>query len=689
MLHDVPNDIHQAVLELGIQSVGDFRYMWSSSQDCYRELEQKTGRALQGHEAMAIAVAWTNARRASLKQIEALGVEVAQVRNSSVGVPTRRAETPVPSQPSEASAKLRRLVPSGVPAERAPILVAAAASDAHAKEDATKLSKLDQLFHLVLDNVLNLEELGVTAAQLQDPMELQRLKDTTMAGASRLSSQRLGALASALRRWLRFCAARDVNHRQPTPLLLADFLREVSAGGPTAAASMHASLKWYAATFGAQFPMDHWATKHFRFHAVHHTGRQAPELEPWEFVNLLLLMKKSQGTHRVLVAQMLMAALGCIRFEHLQRSKFVKTHGPSLEFQCAQGKARKKGARPGYTWGLPHATLDGQGVTQTLLDFYANEFPQSSGFLLPAVSLNPEEFWEVTEHTGLIVNKPMSRGRFLELLRGALYQIGVEFTNAQAAGFNRLRRFIPTIANILELPDLDLQAVGNWTEIPAGGGRDPSAGKPRALMSMGVHYAGSKLLRSLQVKQRCVNRFMNLFYKKRRELALTEDGMLCRDAWLWPEFTAAHKLIPEDTSALEAEAKEAIEVAPGALPVEEEVPAGSGLPSAEQSSSSSEDLSSSASDVSAEGDDLCGVPADEDAADDLPWFVQGKKTHLVREEMEGRLTPWCRDFPFVQEPQSRGRGCAGTSRASFCERCLSRMPRGLYQSLAEYNSWAI
>ena len=369
-------------------------------------------------------------------------------------------------------------------------------------------------------------------------------------------------------------------------------------------------------------------------------------------------MKKSQGTHRVLVAQMLMAALGCIRFEHLQRSKFVKAHGPSLEFHCAQGKARKKGARPGYDWGLPHATLDGQGVTQILLDFYSNEFPPSSGFLLPAVSLNPEEFWEVTEHTGLIVNKPMSRGRFLELLRGALYQVGVEFTNAQAAGFNRLRRFIPTIANILELPDLDLQAVGNWTEIPAGGGRDPSAGKARALMSMGVHYAGSKLLRSLQVKQRCVNRLMNLFHKKRRELALTEDGLLCRDAWLWPEVAAAHKLIPEDLIAFEAEAKEAIEVAPGTLPVEEEVPAGSGLPSAERSSSSSEDLSSS-------GEDLCGVPADEEAADDIPWFVQGKKTHLVREEMEGRLTPWCRDFPYAQEHQSRGRGCAGTSRAVF------------------------
>ena len=690
VLHDLPNDIHQAVLALGVTSVGDFRYMWSSAQECYSELERKVGRQLPGHEAMAIAVAWTNARRASIKQTDALSLEIAQVRNSSVGVPTRGFEAPASQETSsEPASKMRRLVPSGVPAERAPLLTAAVSSDVFAKEDATKAAKLDQLFNLVLEHVLNLEELGVSQAQLQDPMELQRLKSTTMAGASRLSSQRLSALASALRRWLRFCAAREADHRQPSPLLLADFLREVSAGGPTAAASMHASLKWYAASFGAHFPMDHWATKHFRFHAVHHTGRQAPELEPWEFTNLLLLMKRSQGTHRVLVAMMLMAALGCIRFEHLQRSKFVTTHGPSLEFQCAQGKARKKGARPGYNWGLPHATLDGQGVTQTLLDFYANEFPQSSGFLIPAVSLNPEEFWEVTEHTGLIVNKAMSRARFLELLRGALYQIGVEFTNAQAAGYNRLRRFIPTVANILELPDLDLQAVGNWTEIPAGGGRDPSAGKPRALLSMGVHYAGSKVLRSLQVKQRCVNRFMNLFHRKRRELALTEDGFLCRDAWLWPELAAAHKLVPEDTTAIEKELSEAIEVAPGALPVEEEVPAGSGLPTTETSSSSSEDDSSSASDVSAEGGDLDGVMADEMAAEEILWFIQGKKTHLIREEMEGRPTPWCRDFPFVQEPQSRGRGCSGTNRSSFCERCLSRMPRGLYMALAEYNSWVI
>eukprot|EP00435_Cladocopium_sp_Y103_P000858 s5581_g1.t1 len=614
-------------------SVDDFRYLWSSSQACFEELEHRVGRKLEHQEAMKVAVAWTNARRESVRHAEALGRSVAQERNSSVGVPTRSAPpTPAASKLPEPAAKLRRLVSSGVPAAAAPLLIEAVTHDPHAKEDAYKLSKLDTLFQLVVEHVVDLAELGVTTAQLADPGERQKFKETLMAGASRLSGQRIGALCSALRRWLRFCVAREVAPKAPTPLLLAEFLRDVSAGGPTAASSMHASLKWFAATFGAGFPMDHWATKHFRFHAVHHTGRQMPELQPWELVNLVYLMKRSHGTHGVLVAQMLMAAIGCIRFEHLQRSTFVTAHGPSLEFSCSQGKARKQGARPGYHWGLPHLTLDGQGVTQVLRDFYANEFPADSTFLLPAVALDPEEFWEVTEHTAFVTNRAMSRSRFLELLRGALFQIGVEFSQAQASGFNRLRRFLPTMANIMELPDLDLQALGNWCEIPAGGGRDPACRKGHAANLMGVHYAGSRVLRSLQVKQRCVNRFLALFQKKRRELAITDDGYLCRDSWLWPELAASHKLIPE--------------------------PSGAG---------SSEDDSSSASDVSAEGEDIAGLLPDDTAVEDLPWFRQGKKLHVVRETVEDRPTPWCRDFPFVQEAQERGRGFAGTARTAFCE----------------------
>ena len=106
------------------------------------------------------------------------------------------------------------------------------------------------------------------------------------------------------------------------------------------------------------------------------------------------------------------------------------------------------------------------------------------------------------------------------------------------------------------------------------------------------------------------------------------------------------------------------------------------------SSPVSSSTSSSASDISAEGVDLVGVLADQTAVEDMSWLQQGKKIHLIREEAEGeRPLPWCRDKPFVQEPQGRGRGFTQSVQSAFCQRCLARMPRGLYVALADYHGW--
>ena len=54
-----------------------------------------------------------------------------------------------------------------------------------------------------------------------------------MSAASRLSVHRLGMLVSSYRRWLRFCAAVDADHRNPSSLQLASFLKKITEGGPT------------------------------------------------------------------------------------------------------------------------------------------------------------------------------------------------------------------------------------------------------------------------------------------------------------------------------------------------------------------------------------------------------------------------------------------------------------------------
>ena len=62
-------------------------------------------------------------------------------------------------------------------------------------------------------------------------------------------------------------------------------------------------------------------------------------------------------------------------------------------------------------------------------------------------------------------------------------------------------------------------------------------------MPMEVHYAGSRVLRSLQVKQRCVDRLFALYQKKRQKLAMTAEEFLCRDTWQWAEVAALHQAL--------------------------------------------------------------------------------------------------------------------------------------------------
>ena len=189
------------------------------------------------------------------------------------------------------------------------------------------------------------------------------------------------------------------------------------------------------------------------------------------------------------------AATSCIRFEHFQRSSFVGEADTFLIFKCSQGKARRQGTRPPYEWAMPELAFRGASLLKIVKDFVLHEALPDVGFLWPAVALQADELWQVTETTPWIVTKKMSRGRFLELMRGTLMDIGVDPAQAQVAGFNRLRRFLPTLGQICRLDPQDQQSLGSWVEVPSAGGPTPQR-KSRATWSMGVHYAGQKVVHS-------------------------------------------------------------------------------------------------------------------------------------------------------------------------------------------------
>eukprot|EP00435_Cladocopium_sp_Y103_P025477 s1719_g6.t1 len=551
------------------------------------------------------------------------------------------------------------------------------------------MGKLDAFFQLLLEDVLDLNAMGTTLQQLQDPGSLQLLKEMVMAKPSQLSTERIGALMAAYRRWKRFAVAKGYPMRSPTALQLAEFFQVVSKGGPTAASSAWQSLQWYKANVGVDFPMQHWLVTPYKFIPASHNATQALELEPWELVNLMLFTKRQLGTNLILACFVLQAALSCIRFEHVQRSRPLSETRHAALYRCAQGKRRVRGSRPGYVWATPALEFQGFSLLKVLVEFYKHECLSDVPFLWPQVQLEASDLWEIHQATPFLVSKKMSRSRFLEIFRGMLHQAGAPHEQSAAAGFNRLRRFLPTLGNVLRLEPPEMQAVGSWVEIPAGGGPSPQT-KSRAVWLMGRHYSGGQAERSAAVKVALMERFWQLFRRKQGDLAITHDHLLPRGSWSWQELAAANDQMPplefKLPQVMDVEVADPAGLAETEAPPQPEAPLDEGTIHDDDSSSTT---SSSASDESARGSDLDGVvPLDE--LDNLQWIKQGSKVHVVKGlDDAGRPVPWCRDLAFAQDAKASCQGFSTSARQNFCQRCIARMPRGVYSALAAQCGWVL
>eukprot|EP00435_Cladocopium_sp_Y103_P032169 s3721_g8.t1 len=669
--------------------------LWPTGSALVAEYEEKFGR-LDAQQSFSLHAFWTMISGRSHQDSKRATDAVIRTRQSTVFLHP----APEPGEPFKPKIlSYKQMVTTGAtPAP--PVMSQAADHDPHAREVALKEKKVNALFHILLEDVLDLAELGLSVEQIQDPGVVQQLKETVMAQPSQLSAVRLGALASSFRRWRRFATARQVSVRSPTPLHLAEFFREASRGGPTAAAALWQSLRWFEDKMGLKLGLQHFLVKPFQFLPADYSAVQQPELQPWEFVNLVLWARMQRGTNLMILAFIIQTAASCVRFEHIQRSTWSANHDGWTEFWCRKGKKRVRGARPGYSWCTPEVSFQGFSLLKILRDFLSHEALPGMAFLWPSLQLQADDFFDLTEATPFLVNKPLSRSRFLELLRGALIQIGLPPPEATAAGFNRLRRFLPTLANCVGLEGQDLQAVGSWVEIPAGGGPTPRV-KSRACWLMGRHYGGNQCHQSALVKQALLGRFWAIFRRKLGELATTEAKLLPRNSWTWEEFTATNASMEPlvlgpisppgpPTAQVVIDAESTLDPSFNGAEGDDDEPTEQA--SIHDSDSDFDDAtsttSSSASDVSGTGEDLEGIPPLDEVVDGMHWFRQGSKTHLVKAKDDShRAIPWCRDVSFTQDPRATGVGFGTCTKASFCSRCLARLPRGAYTAIADLCGW--
>ena len=284
------------------------------------------------------------------------------------------------------------------------------------------------------------------------------------------------------------------------------------------------------------------------------------------------------------------------------------------------------------------------------------------------------------------LGKKMSRGRFLELYRGALLQCGLDTHSARGASYNRLRPFMPRLGQVLDLGDADAAAVCRAGDVAAT--TSPAAPAEGPL-------AGRKVFHSAVVKTCLLQRFLTLWETHRQHVTLTSEGLLPVDSWSWRELQALHQATPWPDEVPDLDAAITDVASQDAAPVASEPPGDSGAPGTEPAAEPDvtsgvvDDASSSASDLSVDAVDLLGILPDPTAALEVQWFQQGSVTHVVNVMTAGGSpVPLCRDLPFAHDPASQGVGFVRGGLECTCKRCLSRMPRGLYLSLAEHYGWS-
>ena len=645
----LPSEPAAKIGRLGLSDVVDVAFYWRSLDEALIDLAPQ-----DDDEACACEMFYRRCRQASQRE---QGLRAGEITLDRQSMFAKRPSSAPSDSAGGRSAKAPRLLWSTLPAGSAVGIPTLTSPKSSAKPiDEVRSRNVAEFFSTLRTSVLDLRQLGFDRVNWDDLNQAGQARAMIMKATEHLSLSRLNTLHRCLRRWLQYSTSHGIPAFNPAPAHFAAFLQGVSEGGPTAACSVYQALRWIVLNMGACLPTEHVLIRPFRLHSPGHVSRQAEELQPWEFLNILELTRDLQGSPRVLACLVIMSAVSCIRFAHLQRSTFVRATPDFLEFLCRKGKSRRQGSRQPYSWAMPQVVWGDLDVTAILRDFFTSSLPSSAGFLLPALALQCEDLWQIHDLTAFRIDRKMSRSRFLELFRGLLIRAGLPFEKASRAGYNRLRRFLPTGAKVCALSPHEAQAVGSWVELPEGAlSSGSSASRPQKLMS--DHYAGEKVSSSAAIKLRILRAVFRTVQAKRIQLVMT-DRLLQPGCILW-EHIQPSAALPSSPQGGASAPK---------------------LPDSGSSGSQSDDGSSDTSVASS----CCSSNqlVNEGDADEIEWFSQRARRHVVREVVDGRLVPWCREEAFRQDPVAKGVGLSQRG-SPFCHKCLARMPEALRRCILE------
>ena len=450
----------------------------------------------------------------------------------------------------------------------------------------------------------------------------------------------ISARISTLRRFAQFLAEKFPSAQVLSPPLeaLYAFLKQVDAGGPTASQAVFHKLQWWKQQVGIPFQLEDALVAVWNRCGEAHQVQQRVPLSFPAFRKLCELAQGAFTNLAVFASFALLPLMACLRFAHMQRSADFKLDGRMFRATCLRGKSRKQGARPAFEWAV---LLDAgnfldvlRPAVNVMMDLQTRA--PSSGFCMPDIFLGVSGRLDSNCRWG---SSAMPMAKFTLLLKSVLSAAAIPQDEVALVSTYSLRRFLPSVAEVVRTPPEVARHLGNWAEAVRQSHHDAPP------FQMAQLYANDRVLTAGHTKALLLDVVARTVHARGKEASLQT---VRTDGWTWNRILC--ELVSQPSTA-----KHDVSQDPSQLDT---------IVSSPDSDSCS--ISSSSSNFSTHMD--------------FAWFRLARGVaHLVKEHDKVAPIPWCRQTPFQHASFEWGNGV--DSCLNICARCLACVPSHMSRAI--------
>eukprot|EP00438_Fugacium_kawagutii_P026753 Skav216443 [mRNA] locus=scaffold50:122279:123718:+ [translate_table: standard] len=304
------------------------------------------------------------------------------------------------------------------------------------------------------------------------------------AAESLLSRFQPGTLAAVLRTWNRLVqwqleTAGTIG--QFTDVLLRQFLTAQAGRGRTVPGTAYRHLHWLHEHLKVRLPLDSPVLQDFTSTDAHTWPSQVEVLLPQAWRHLMELAVSSQPSLALAAGLVVRFAVSGLRFKHTARATLEPDLSSSRTsvWKISQGK-------DGMPFAVAVPTYVEPGLP--LLSRVQSEVARKLGVGTPFL---PDMWFDAAGHV-MLRSAPAQYSRFQAFMRSLLQLPPLSLTEQAASNVSTrsFRRFLPSVADALQLSDSDRLCLGNW----ADGHRLP----------LPVRYSSERLESAAQARRLCL-----------------------------------------------------------------------------------------------------------------------------------------------------------------------------------------